>query len=69
LYILVKSVEKKTQQINLKVTYKMREQLETLCKYEGVGMAELLRGWIRDRLASYKKAKTTKEIFGENEQS
>lgn len=58
-------MEKKTQQINLKVTYQMRQQLETICKYEGVGMAELLRGWIRDRLAVYKKAKTTKEIFEE----
>lgn len=58
-------MEKKLDQINLKVTFGMRRQLEAVCKYEGVGMAELIRGWIRDRLAVYKQAKGTKDIFEE----
>ena len=66
---MVSTVEKKTEQINLKVTYPMRAQLVAVCKYEGVDMAELVRGWIREKLREYKKQKTTKELFENNEQS
>lgn len=58
-------MEKKLDQINLKVTFRMKEQLEAVCRYEGVGMAELIRGWIRDRLTTYRQAKRTKDIFEE----
>lgn len=61
------TVEKKTEQINLKVTYPMRAQLEAVCKYEGVDLAELIRGWIREKLREYKRQKTTKELFENNE--
>lgn len=61
------SMEKKTEQINLRLTHRIKQQLETICKYEGVDMAELIRGWIRDRLAEYRRARSTKEILQEAE--
>jgi len=63
LRIVGESMEEKTEQINLKITWETRQQLEAICRYEGVGMAELIRGWIRDRLAEYKKAKSTKDLL------
>lgn len=64
---MVSSVEKKTEQIGFKVTYPMRAEIEAICKHEGVDKAELVRGWIRDKIREYKKNKNTKEIFENDE--
>ena len=55
-------MEKKTYQINVKVTPEMRERLEKVARFEGVGVPELVRGWIRAELAAYKIPKSFREL-------
>ena len=55
-------MSKKIEQINVKITFEMKERLESIGKLEGVGVPELVRGWIRDRIAGYKIPKSFREL-------
>jgi len=46
---------KKSQQLNVRLEVSMMTDLELISEVEGVGMAELVRGWIRERIAGYQK--------------
>jgi len=46
---------KKSQQLNVRLEVSMMTDLELISQVEGVGMAELVRGWIRDQIAGYQK--------------
>jgi len=55
-------VSKKLEQINVKVTREMKKRLEIIAKFEGVGIPELVRGWIRAKIAAYKIPKIWRDI-------
>jgi len=40
---------------SLRISKKMLELLEMIAEYENVGRAELVRGWIREKIAWYRK--------------
>ena len=50
-------MSKKTQQLNIRLTPEMLVELEEIAEYERAGVAELLRGWIRDRVSKYRESK------------
>ena len=52
---------KKTEQINVHVTLDMRRRLERVASLEGADIPELIRGWIREKLAAYKIPKIFRE--------
>lgn len=56
------TVSKKLEQINVKVTPEMKERLEKVADVEGVGLPELVRGWIRAELAAYKIPKSFRQL-------
>ena len=47
----------KTQQINLKITFQMREMLRAIGEFEGQDVNELIRSWIAAKVAEYRKDK------------
>lgn len=57
---------KKTEQINVHVTVDMRRRLEKVAGLEGVDLPELIRGWIREKLATYKVPKIFRGPKAEN---
>ena len=40
----------------------MKERLEKVADFEGVGLPELVRGWIRSELAAYKIPKSFRQL-------
>jgi len=47
--------EKYLHQFNVKLSYTLRDALEDLAKREGVKPSELVRNWIREKIAESKK--------------
>jgi metal-responsive CopG/Arc/MetJ family transcriptional regulator len=62
---------KKTEQIGIRLTDTMFFDLEVICKIEGVDKAELVRGWIREKISERQKDKRYKkareELLAERE--
>lgn len=58
---MVSIVDKKLEQINLKVTIGMKRRLEEVATFEGIGVPELIRSLIREELRTYKIPKRWKE--------
>ena len=48
---------KKAEQIGIRLTSEMLRDLEIIGQVEGVDKAELVRGWIRERISGYQKDK------------
>ena len=48
-------MNKKTEQIGVRVTSEMALDLEVIAQVEGVDKPELVRGWIRDRIKEYQR--------------
>jgi len=48
---------KKSEQIGVRVTLEMAQDLEIISRVEGVDKPELIRGWIRDQIGGYQKDK------------
>ena len=50
-------VEKKTMQLNVRVPPSLLVDLEEIGEYERAGVPELVRGWIREKVAKYRDSK------------
>lgn len=50
-------MSKKTEQIGVRVTPEMAQDLDLISQVEGVDKPELIRGWIRDRIGGYQRDK------------
>lgn len=50
-------MSKLTKQLNIRVSERIIEQLESVARFEGKKVPELLRGWITDELKSYRRSR------------
>ncbi|MBA7652697.1 hypothetical protein ES703_60536 [subsurface metagenome] len=53
---------KKSEQIGIHVTLQMKKRLDKVATFEGVDLPELIRSWIREKLAAYRIPKSYNQL-------
>lgn len=59
-------MSKQTDQLNVRISSDLLEDLKAIGRYEGVKVPELVRSWIRDRIREYRKDKRFEEWKAKN---
>jgi len=61
-------MEKRTQVIGIRLTALVRRELDLISRLEGTTIAELVRGWIRDKVREYQKDPRYKRLEAEKDE-
>lgn len=60
--------EKYLYQLNVKLSYLLRDDLLAVSKAQGVKPSELVRNWIREKVVEYKKRRGRPRVEKETEE-
>jgi len=60
-------LEKAIEQLNIRISRDLYEDLKAIAQYEGSRVPELVRSWIRDRIREYRKDKRFEEWKAKNQ--
>jgi len=60
-------LSKQTDQLNVRISSDLLEDLKLIAQYEGSKVPELVRSWIRDRIREYRKDKRFEDWKAKNQ--
>lgn len=62
-------MSKYLKQLNVKLSTKLRVDLEDVASYEGVNKSELVRNWIRDKIREYRSSRAFQNWLRKREEN